>query len=524
MSQAVIGNLQVRMGLDSAEFANGVRSVQGSLATLGSSLKAFATATAAVTVFQQAVTALRDVADLGDVADAIGVTAEQLQVYQRMALASGASSEVMMRGLQSIAEQSVDTKSKLAELFAANNMTLAGKEMNQIILEFMTLLENARTPAEQLAIATEVLGTKVGRQLVEALRVGASGWDTEFGNMRQSGNYLAEESVKDAAKIEQAYNQAAANIQTVWQRMVVAITSGFMKGGGYAVSPELRAQFQQFADARDGVTTAPGKGDLFTGKGDLPSNINSRNGYSIGGGGTANPFGGGGGGKTGKPGGIAAPGSLDDIYGPGMADSLNETKKSFDELWSEMESGIPTTNLVAESFQNIADTISNTLGYALEGLISGTMSVKDAFKSMAQSISQQLSQLAAELIKSSILKFIGIAAGGMGGFTVGGMSFGGFYANGGHLGSGQWGIAGENGPEIIRGPANIVPMDQMGSASPQMNVTVINNSQASVNTRQNQNGSLEVLIEDMIADKLTRGGNKIDTALARGYGLRRAGR
>lgn len=36
--------------------------------------------------------------------------------------------------------------------------------------------------------------------------------------------------------------------------------------------------------------------------------------------------------------------------------------------------------------------------------------------------------------------------------------FGGFFANGGTLGAGKWGIAGERGPELISGPANITPM------------------------------------------------------------------
>jgi hypothetical protein len=38
------------------------------------------------------------------------------------------------------------------------------------------------------------------------------------------------------------------------------------------------------------------------------------------------------------------------------------------------------------------------------------------------------------------------------------LNFGGFFADGGGLGAGKWGIAGENGPEIIHGPANVSPM------------------------------------------------------------------
>lgn len=42
--------------------------------------------------------------------------------------------------------------------------------------------------------------------------------------------------------------------------------------------------------------------------------------------------------------------------------------------------------------------------------------------------------------------------------------FGGFFANGGNLGAGKWGIAGENGPEIIQGPANIIPNSKLGGS------------------------------------------------------------
>lgn len=53
-------------------------------------------------------------------------------------------------------------------------------------------------------------------------------------------------------------------------------------------------------------------------------------------------------------------------------------------------------------------------------------------------------------------------SGGMptGGGILGGILdfFGGFFANGGTLGAGKWGIAGENGPELIRGPASVTPM------------------------------------------------------------------
>lgn len=56
--------------------------------------------------------------------------------------------------------------------------------------------------------------------------------------------------------------------------------------------------------------------------------------------------------------------------------------------------------------------------------------------------------------------------------------FGGFFADGGYLGAGKFGIAGENGPELIHGPANITPMKVGGNVT--VNVAVDANGQSSV--------------------------------------------
>jgi phage-related minor tail protein len=77
----------------------------------------------------------------------------------------------------------------------------------------------------------------------------------------------------------------------------------------------------------------------------------------------------------------------------------------------------------------------------------------------------------------------GSGGGGIGGVVSGvwdtvksigssiGDLFGGFFANGGTLGAGKWGIAGENGPELISGPANITPMG--GNTSVTYNINAV---------------------------------------------------
>ncbi len=44
-------------------------------------------------------------------------------------------------------------------------------------------------------------------------------------------------------------------------------------------------------------------------------------------------------------------------------------------------------------------------------------------------------------------------------------SFSGLYANGGSIGAGQWGVAGEKGAEIVAGPATVVPWSKIPAAA-----------------------------------------------------------
>jgi hypothetical protein len=48
--------------------------------------------------------------------------------------------------------------------------------------------------------------------------------------------------------------------------------------------------------------------------------------------------------------------------------------------------------------------------------------------------------------------FLDSIASGIGSF------FGGFFANGGQIGAGKFGVVGENGPELVGGPASVTPM------------------------------------------------------------------
>lgn len=96
-----------------------------------------------------------------------------------------------------------------------------------------------------------------------------------------------------------------------------------------------------------------------------------------------------------------------------------------------------------------AEDMGSAVGDAVSGLV-------DAFADGKIEASELLG-IVTNLVQQ-MLRMNG--PGGFGGGLLSSLlgGFGGFFAEGGRLGAGRWGIAGEAGPEIIRGPANIVPM------------------------------------------------------------------
>ena len=74
-----------------------------------------------------------------------------------------------------------------------------------------------------------------------------------------------------------------------------------------------------------------------------------------------------------------------------------------------------------------------------------------------------------ELLRSQIQRLIAQTFGAFGGGSSGGFNpFAGFFANGGLIPSGKFGVVGENGPELVSGPANITPMDGLGGGGSQV--------------------------------------------------------
>jgi len=134
------------------------------------------------------------------------------------------------------------------------------------------------------------------------------------------------------------------------------------------------------------------------------------------------------------------------------AAEIYEQQRSFTQGWKQAfkEYADDATNS-AKAAGQIFSTVSRGME---DSIVNFAKTGKFEFKSFAATVLE-------ELLRIQIRKtFAGLLGGGKD------SSFGGFFANGGVLGAGKWGIAGEAGPEIISGPAKITPMSDLPQAAP----------------------------------------------------------
>jgi hypothetical protein len=99
---------------------------------------------------------------------------------------------------------------------------------------------------------------------------------------------------------------------------------------------------------------------------------------------------------------------------------------------------------IGDTFGNILGNITGGLGGIVSGIGSGIGSVVKGIGSS-----------------------IGSVVSGIGNF------FGGFFADGGYLPAGKFGIVGERGPEAISGPANITPLGLGGTTNVTYNINAV---------------------------------------------------
>lgn len=143
-------------------------------------------------------------------------------------------------------------------------------------------------------------------------------------------------------------------------------------------------------------------------------------------------------------------------------EAIENAQKTFGEGWkSAFESYQKNANDAGKAAERIFSKTTRGIEDAIVGFVK---TGKFEFKSLIADI---LEALLRSQIQQVIANTFKMPFGSSGGSVGGGLSnlFAGFFANGGLIPAGQFGIAGENGPEAIIGPAQVVPMTTGGNVT-----------------------------------------------------------
>jgi len=134
-----------------------------------------------------------------------------------------------------------------------------------------------------------------------------------------------------------------------------------------------------------------------------------------------------------------------------LAKTAYENSRSFSTGWRKaFEEYEDNATNAAQNAQRLFEKATSGMEDAIVGF---AKTGKFEFKSFVNSI---LEELLRSQVRQLIAKTFGAFGGGSGSSGGGGL-FGGFFATGGMIPPGRFGVVGENGPELVSGPANVTP-------------------------------------------------------------------
>lgn len=216
----------------------------------GSFLKGFLGAFslgAVVKIFQETFSSL---AKIGDQAERVGLTAEQLQELRYALEQSGGEATqaggAMERFANNIAKAS-EGEGKLARFLKDNNIALRDRSGQlrptaALLSDVANLIQNTASPQERLNIATEFFGRTAGPAMATALANGAAGLRTLGNEARAAGAVLDNEMIKKAQEIDDKFQKLTRTIGTQLKGAIVQLADAVSDFATKAsISAELEA-------------------------------------------------------------------------------------------------------------------------------------------------------------------------------------------------------------------------------------------------------------------------------------------
>lgn len=177
MAQSVIGALRVNLGLDSAQFTDGLSGARAKMARFGRQMQAVG---AGLSVVGAGIAfaikgQLADIDQIGKIAPSIGLTTEALSQLRHAGEMSGVQFDSLRDGMKDLAKNMVDAESKFTALgISVRNNDGTMRSSSDVLDDVADALSGMPDGAEKTAVAMSLMGES-GLKLIPMLNGGAAG-------------------------------------------------------------------------------------------------------------------------------------------------------------------------------------------------------------------------------------------------------------------------------------------------------------------------------------------------------------
>jgi ribosomal protein S11 len=237
-------NMRRELQTSTQQMTKSLGNVEAGVGLLTKGLGAVGVALSAINLTQFTMQSLKAAAELGDMADRLGVNVEKLQEYRFAATQAGASIEDMDKALTKFAVVLGDAQrgeeqaqSKLARL-GIHWRDTAGRvrDVDSAWRDFANTVASEKDNAEALAILADTLGERFGPKLLVSLQQGAAGFDEAGQKAREWGAIMSAEAIAKAREFDDTLD-------------ALAITAKAWAVEGATAAPGLaKSMFQPYID------------------------------------------------------------------------------------------------------------------------------------------------------------------------------------------------------------------------------------------------------------------------------------
>lgn len=234
MASSVIGALRVNLGLDSAQFSQGLKQAETSSNKFAKAMKvgfaaAAAAATAAIAGLAVAVRSnLKSIDDLAKTSSKIGIPIEELSKLRYAADLSGVSMQGLQTGVQRLSRNMADAAKGTgagAKAFQQLGIQVSGadgrlKSSSQIMAEIADRFQKMPDGAQKTALAMELMG-RSGADMIPLLNGGSEALNGLLNEAKAFGLEISAETGKAAEQ----FNDNISRLGYAFQGVTLSLTA-----------------------------------------------------------------------------------------------------------------------------------------------------------------------------------------------------------------------------------------------------------------------------------------------------------